>query len=114
MFIDIGLFVPQCLNDSARKRISISKSIDFDTMCVLVYAAMECENVPKKPDLAFKLLNAVKSSAGVCLHNQDEWLDLIRAFKEVEAKNGDATANIVVSNKVCHLWLLYIEVLTLS
>ena len=114
MFIDIGLFVLRCLNDGARKHVSISKSVDFDTMCMLVYAAMECENVLKKPDLAFKLLNATNSSAGVCLHNQDEWLDLIRAFKEVEAKNGDATANIVVSNKVCHLWLLYIEVLTLS
>ena len=108
--------MPQCLNGSTRKCISISKSIDidFNTMCTLVYAAMECENIPKKPNLAFKLLSAMKSSAGVCLHNQDEWLDLIGAVKEVEAKNGDAAVNIVVSDKVCHLWLLYIEVLTLS
>ena len=72
-------------------------------MCILVYVAMECKNVPKKPDLAFKLLSDVKSSAEMCLHNQDKWLDLIRAVEEVEAKNGDATANIVVSNKVHHL-----------
>ena len=106
--------MPQCLNDGASKHVSVSKSIDFDTMCALVYAAMECKNVPKKPDLAFKLLSATKSSAGVCLHNQDEWLDLIQAVEEVEVKNGDATVNIVVSDKVCRLWLLYIKVPTLS
>ena len=56
----------------------------------------------------------MKSSPGVRIHNQDESLDLIQAVEEVEAKNGDATANMIVSENVRHLWLLYIEVLTLS
>ena len=72
-------------------------------MCTLVYTTMECENILKKPDLAFKLPSATKSSPGG-LHNQDEWLDLIQAIKEVEVKNGDAAANIIVSEKVHHLW----------
>ena len=83
-------------------------------MCTLVYTTTECKNILKKPDLAFKLLSATKSSPGVCIHNQDEWLDLIQAVEEVEVKNRDATANMIVSENVRHLWLLYIEVLTLS
>ena len=76
-------------------------------MCTLVYTAMECENVLKKPDLAFKLPSATKSSPRVCLHNRDEWLDLIRAVEEVEVKKGDATANIIVGEKVRHLSTLH-------
>ena len=75
---------------------------------------MECDTVPKKPELAFKLLSATKSLLAMCLQNQEEWLDLIRAVGEVEVKGGDATTNIVISKKVCDLPLQYTNKLTPS
>ncbi len=83
-------------------------------MCGLIYMTMECDTVPKKSELAFKLLSAIKSLPATCLQNQEEWLDLIRAVGEVEAKGGDAATNIVISEKVCDLPLQYTNKLTPS
>ena len=71
--------------------MSVSKSVDYETMCHLVFTTMEYDNVPRKPKLAFKLVSATKSSAATCLQSQEEWLDLIRAVEEVEVKGGEAT-----------------------
>ena len=104
-FLDVDLYVPRMLADNARKRVAVSKSDDFEMMCHIVYATMECQGIPKKPVLAFKLLHTTKISPVTCLYNEDEWRDLIKAVEEVEVKTGEAAANIVISEKVsgcCH------------
>ena len=55
------LYVPRALSDNARKRVAISKSDNFETMCHIVYATLECQDALMKPDLAFKLPNMTKS-----------------------------------------------------
>ncbi len=94
--------------------MSVSKSVDYKTMCNLVFTTMECDDVPRKPELAFKLVSATKSLAATCLQSQEEWLDLIRAVEEVEVKGGEPATNIVVHEKVRELPSQHSNKLTLS
>ena len=94
--------------------MSFSKSVDYETMCHLVFTTMECNDIPKKPELAFKLVSVTKSSAVTCLQSQEEWLDLIRAVEEVEAKGGEPSTNIVVCKKVRELPSQHSNILALS
>jgi len=57
-------------------------------MCGLIYTTMECEDTQKKPELSFKLVSVMKYLPGMCLQNQKEWQDLIRAVEKVEMKGG--------------------------
>ena len=94
--------------------MSVSKSVDYETMCNLIFTTMECDDVPRKPELALKLVSATKSSAATCLQTQEEWLDFIRAVEEVEVKGSEPTANIVVCEKVHELPSQHSNKLTLS
>ena len=67
-----------------------------------------------KPELAFKLPNTTKSSSAICLQTEEEWQDLIKAVKQVEAKGGDPVANIVITEKVWHICYSKSMLLTLS
>ena len=94
--------------------MAISKSDDFETMCHIVYATLECQDALMKPDLAFKLPNTTKSSSATCLQTDEEWQDLIKAIERVEAKGGDLVANIVITEKVWHFCYSKSMILTLS
>ena len=83
-------------------------------MCTLIYTIMKCEDVLTKPNLTFKLVRATKSFPEMCLQNQDEWQDLIRAVEEAEMKSAEDAMNIVVGEKVHHFPLQYPNQLTLS
>ena len=41
-FLDVILYISRALSDNARKQVAISKSNNFETMCHIVYATMEC------------------------------------------------------------------------
>ena len=72
-FLDGILYVPRALSDNARKRVAISKSDNFEMMCHIVYATLECQDALMKPKLAFKLPNTTKSSSATCLQTEEEW-----------------------------------------
>ena len=112
--LDVILYVPRALSDNARKRVAISKSDDFETMCHIVYATLECQDALMKPNLAFKLPNTTKSSSATCLQTEEEWQDLIKAIERVEAKGGDPAANIVITEKVWHFCYSKSMILMLS
>ena len=94
--------------------MAISKSDNFKTMCHIVYATLECQDVLMKSNLAFKLPNMTKSSSTTCLQTEEEWQDIIKAVKWVEAKGGDPVANIVITKKVWHFCYSKSMILTLS
>jgi len=58
----------------------------------------------KKTNLTFKLVGVTKSSPAVCLQNQEEWQDLIRAVEEAEMKGAKGAMNIwsVKRYIICH------------
>ena len=113
-FLDVILYIPHALSDNARKRVAISKSSDFETMCHSVYTTLEFQDALMKPELAFKLPNTTKSLSTTCLHTEEEWQDLIKAVEQVEAKGGDPVANIVITEKVWHFCYSKSMILTLS
>ena len=119
-FLDVILYISRVLSHNARKRVAISRSDNFETMCHIVYTTMECQDVPMKPNLAFKLPNMMKSLSMTCLQTEEEWQDLIEAIEWVEAvewveaKDGDLVANIVISEKACHFCYSKSTILTLS
>ena len=67
-----------------------------------------------KPELTFKLPNMTKSSSATILQTEEEWQDLIKAVKQVEAKGGDLVANIVITKKLWHICYSKSMILTLS
>ena len=83
-------------------------------MCHIAYATMEYQDILMKPDLTFKLPHATKNSSMTCLQTEEEWQDLIKAVKQVEAKGRDLAANIVISEKVWHFCYSKSMILTLS
>ena len=113
-FLDVILYIPHVLSDNARKQVAILKSDNFEMMCHIVYATLEYQDIFMKPDLAFKLPNTTKSSSTTCLQTEEEWQDLIKAVKQVEAKGGDPAANIVITEKVWHFCYSKNMILTLS
>ena len=82
------------LSDNARKRVAVLKSDNFETMCHSIYTTLECQDALMKPKLAYKLPNTMKSSSATCLQTEEEWQDLIKAVKQVEAKGGDPVAKL--------------------
>ena len=62
-------------------------------MCHRVYTTLECQDALMKPELAFKLPNTMKSLSMTCLQTEEDWQDLIKAVKQVEAKGGNLAAN---------------------
>ena len=114
-FLDVILYIPHVLSDNATKRVAVLKSNNFKAMCChIIYTTLECQDTLIKPKLAFKLPTMMKSSSATCLQTEEEWQDLIKAVKQVEAKGGDPAANIVITEKVWHICYSKSMILTLS
>ncbi|KAF8579876.1 hypothetical protein K439DRAFT_1620211 [Ramaria rubella] len=97
----ITLLVPLCLLENTNKHTP--------AMTAEVHQAMDCEAVPTKPKLMYKLIRATKSSSADCLLDGADWLNIINRLEEGELKKAEAVVYIVITEKYLAALVQYLK-----
>ena len=84
------LLIPQVSSDCIQ-RVSIDSDIPFDDVLATIYETLSCSDIPRKPNLSYKLDSAPSKAPAISLLTSDDWNGCLETLANAESTKKKRT-----------------------
>lgn len=86
----VVLLIPQVSSDCIQ-RVSIDSDIPFDDVLATIYETLSCSDIPRKPNLSYKLDSAPSKAPAISLSTSDDWDGCLETLTNAESTKKKRT-----------------------
>lgn len=99
----MALLIPQASNEGHQRR-NLTQATTYAEALQVIYETVGCEDVYRKPHLAYKLSTATLKSDPINLGSEEDWKGCLEDISQAQAKKkGNTVAVKIIIAEQVHL-----------